>query len=259
VHSSTSITDSGLQTPLYQQIYLLIRNRIMSGEYPDRSLLPSEHQAAKLFNVSRITAKRALNEVAAEGLCVRKRGQGSQVTYRPSTGPLKSDTQGLLDVFSDMNLRTEGQVLEFDYRPADKRIADVLGIEERTEVQRSVRTRRLENKPLSYLITYVPADLGRRYERDHLVHQAPITLLEKTGVEVAHAAQTITASLAEAVSAEALEVKQGSPLLRISRVVRDHDDRVVEYIVGLYRPDQFQYCMSLTRVDDGMRQSWTSD
>ena len=230
----------------------------MSGEYPHRSLLPSEHEAAKMFGVSRITAKRALNEVAAEGLCVRKRGQGSRVTYRPSGGPLKSDAQGLLDAFSDMNLHTEGQVLEFDYRPAGHRIATILEIDDTTEVQRSVRTRRLNGKPLSYLTTYVPADLGRRYERDHLIHQAAVTLLEKTGVEVATAKQTITSTLAEAVAAEALEIKQGAPLLRISRIVRDREDRVVEYIVGLYRPDQFQYDMLLSRVSNGIRQSWAA-
>ena len=229
----------------------------MNGEYPDQSLLPSEHKLANLFGVSRITAKRALNEVAAEGLCIRRRGHGSQVTYNPAGGPLKSDTQGLLDIFSDLYLRTEGQVLEFSYAPAGKRIAEVLEIDESAEVQRSIRTRRLDGKPLSYLTTYVPADLGRHYDRGHLVHQAAVTMLEKTGVEVANAEQSITATLAEAMAAEALEIKQGAPLLRISRIVRDHDNRVVEYIVGLYRPDQFQYSMSLLRVDDGIRQFWT--
>jgi len=230
----------------------------MNGEYPDQSLLPSEHELANLFGVSRITAKRALNEVAAEGLCIRRRGLGSRVTYNPAGGgPLKSDTQGLLDIFSDLYLRTEGRVLEFSYAPAGKRIAEVLEIDESAEVQRSTRTRRLDGTPLSYLTTYVPADLGRHYDRGHLVHQAAVTMLEKTGVEVANAEQSITATLAEAIAAEALEIKQGAPLLRISRIVRDRDNRVVEYIVGLYRPDQFQYSMSLLRVDDGIRQFWT--
>jgi len=257
-HSSLSTTESGVQTPLYQQIYLLIRDRIMSGEHPDGSLLPGEHEAARLFGVSRITVKRALNEIAAEGLCVRKRGQGSTVTYKPTESPLKADTQGLLDIFMDMNLRTEGKVLEFGYGPAGKRIAKIMNVDETTEVQRSVRTRYLDGKPLSYLTTYVPADLGRRYEREHLIRQAPLTLLENTGVEVANASQTITSTLAEAVAAEALEIKQGSPLLRITRTIYDQNERVVEYIVGLYRPDRFQYNMSLTRKNDGDRKSWAA-
>ncbi|MBT3909802.1 MAG: GntR family transcriptional regulator [Rhodospirillaceae bacterium] len=254
--AQTTRPGNGASTPLYQQIYLMIRHQILSGEYPNRTMLPSEHETAKLFGVSRITAKRALNEVAAAGLCVRRRGQGSRVTYTQSGAPLKSDIQGLMDHLADAGLEMEGHVLEFEYIEADGRIAEIMNINKKAEVQRSVRTRRIEGKPLSYLTTYVPAELGRLYERDQLTNQAPLTLLENAGVPIAGAEQTITATLAEAVTAEALEVKQGAPLLRIRRVVFDHRDRVVEFIVGLYRPDQYQYQMSLSRVADGDKRSW---
>ncbi len=254
----TERATGGHQAPLYQQIYLEIRHRIMSGEYPNHSLLPGEHETAGQFGVSRITAKRALNEVAADGLCVRRRGQGSRVTYKPAVGPLKSDVQGLLDFLSDMTMETEGFVLEFDYRAAGRGIAKIMEIAESDEVQRSVRTRRIDGKPLSYLTTYVPAELGRLYKRDHLARQAPLTLLENAGVAVADADQTITATLADAGAAKSLEIKLGAPLLRISRKVFDSNGRVVEYIVGLYRPDQYEYAMSLTRVADGERRSWAT-
>lgn len=256
--STEAVIENGASTPLYRQIYLFFRHQIMSGEYPDASMLPSELETAELFGVSRITAKRALNEVAAEGLCVRKRGQGSRVTYRPSTGPLKSDIQGLMDFIADSDVETEGRVLEFEYLPASPGIAEIMDIDVGAEVQRSVRTRRFEGKPLSYLTTHVPADLGRRFKRQHLTNNAALTLIESTGVEVSHADQTITATLAEARAAEVMEVRQGAPLLRISRVVHDRDDRVVEYIVGLYRPDQYQYRMSLSRIADGDRHTWSA-
>ena len=145
-------TDAHAQSPLYQKIYLIIRDRILSGEYPDQSLLPSEHELAELFGVSRITAKRALNEISAEGLCDRKRGKGSCVTYKPATTPLKTDVQGLLDYLFQMNLATEGFVLEFDYVDASAEIATVMKIAEGEEIQRSVRVRHLEGTPFSYLI-----------------------------------------------------------------------------------------------------------
>ena len=67
------LTDAHSQSPLYQQIYLVIRDRILSGEYPDQSLRPGENELVAQFGVSRITAKRALNELSTEGLCDRKR------------------------------------------------------------------------------------------------------------------------------------------------------------------------------------------
>lgn len=249
---------SGSSTPLYQQIYLRIRHQIMSGEYPNRSLLPTEHETARSFGVSRITAKRALNELAAEGLCVRNRGRGSRVTYDPPTGPLKSDTQGLMDFIADRNLEMSGRVLEFEIVPASRRIAAIMEVPEGTPVQRSVRSRSIGGKALSYLTTYVPAELGAAYDREDLTNQSALTLLERSGVGIDHAEQTITATLAEARAAESLEVKQGAPLLRISRVVYDKQDRVVEYIVGLYRPDQYQFHISLSRVADGEQLSWAT-
>lgn len=256
---SPSKGESDSKPPLYQQIYLLIRDRITNGEYRDQTLLPSEHQMAQLFGVSRITAKRALNELAAEGLCVRKRGQGSRVTYQPSRKPLDSDSQELLNLFSDGHMRAARIVLEFDYRPAGKRIADIMDLDETTEVQHAVIGRSLDGKPLSCVTTYVPADLGRGYNRSHMGTYSTVELLEKTGVKIASAEQTIIATLAEAVTAKRLEVKQGAPLLRISRIVRNHDNCIVEYFVGHYRPDKFQYSKSLTRVDDGIRQFWEGE
>jgi GntR family transcriptional regulator len=250
-------TDAQSQSPLYQQIYLVIRDRILSGEYPDQSLLPSENELAKLFGVSRITTKRALNEISAEGLCDRKRGTGSRVTYKPATAPLKTDVQGLLDYLFQMNLATQGFVLKFDYVAASAEIATVMKIETGAEIQRSVRVRHLDGTPFSYLTTYVPGDLGRLYTREHISSQAVLTVLEKTGVEVAHAEQTITATLAGARAAESLQVKLSSPLLRISRIVFDRNERVVEHIVGLYRPDQYQYRTLLSRVSTGNETTWS--
>ena len=192
-HPLSSGTENETKPPLYQQIYLQIREKITSGDYPDGSLLPTESEAALLFGVSRITVKRAFNELAADGLCVRKRGQGSRVTYKMSATPLKSDFQGLLDVFADMNMNdTEGKVLEFEYIAAGARIAEIFNIEPSAQIQRSVRVLYHERKALSYLTTYVPADLGRQYESLHLVDQPVVTMLEKTGVKVANAEQAIT-------------------------------------------------------------------
>ncbi len=56
--------------------------------------------------------------------------------------------------------------------------------------------------------------------------------------------------------AAGLEVFLGSPLHRISCKVFDPDDWVLEYIFGHYRPDQYRYHMSLTRMLDGKRMSW---
>ena len=78
-----SLLDAGLPTPLYHQIYLILRDRIRAGVLARNALLPGEQELGRLFNVSRITVKRALNELAADGLISRHRGRGSIVTRGP--------------------------------------------------------------------------------------------------------------------------------------------------------------------------------
>ena len=257
-NSVSSVIENRSDASLYKQIYLILRSRILNGEYSNQSVLPGEMEMARQFGVSRITAKRALNDLAAEGLCIRKRGIGSIVTFKPSTGPLQADVQGLLEFLSHVNLNTKAVMLSLEYLPASEKISEILKIPRGTEIQRSTRMRVFEDKPFSYLDTYVPADLGRSMDQSGLGTRAALTLLEDQGVKVKNAEQTITATLADTSIAEALEVSPGSPLLRITRVVFDEKSRVVEYIIGLYRPDRFEYRMMLSRVSDGDTYSWAS-
>jgi GntR family transcriptional regulator len=74
---------------------------------------------------------------------------------------------------------------------------------------------------------------------------------------VGRAEQTITATLADAAVAPLLEVDLGAPLLKISRTVYDQKDRPIEYIVGLYRPDRYQYRMELSRVYSDQASAWS--
>src|SRR5687768_6670605 len=75
--------DATSPTPLYHQIFVLLREKIYRGDYKIDSYLPSEQEIVVSFGVSRITAKRALDEIAAAGLAVREQGRGTRVCIKP--------------------------------------------------------------------------------------------------------------------------------------------------------------------------------
>lgn len=247
-----------LPTPLYHQIFLILRSQILEGRLPPGSLLPGEEEVARQFNVSRITARRALAELAAEGLVTRGRGRGTHVTSRPEPPPVRAGVEGLLENLLAMGLKTRVQVVAFEYEPAAPDVAAALQIAPGTEVQRAVRVRSLEAGPFSYLTTYVPADIGRKFSRAELAREPLLSLLEKSGVTVGSAEQMVSATLADAAVAPLLETAVGAPLLRISRVVQEGSGRPVEYIVGLYRPDRYQFRMSLDRVRGEEQNTWSA-
>ncbi len=249
--------DSRLPTPLYHQIYILLREKILDGVYADNDLVPTEQELTRRFDVSRITAKRALDELAAEGLVIRRRGKGTTVASRVAVPAVDANISGLLENLLMMGLKTKVDIVDFGYEPAADDVAHALDLAVGAAVQRAVRVRSLDGAPLSFTTSYVPAALGRTYGRKDLAAKPLLELLERAGVLIGSADQSIGAVRADAAVAPRLGVRVGSPLLSVTRTVFDQHGRPVEYIAILYRPDRYQYRMKLTRVQGPATKLWS--
>ena len=125
--------------PLYHQIYIALKDAIMNGTIAFGDKMPTEQQLVTVFDVSRITAKRALDELAAENLIVRHRGKGSHVTYRWEPSPVKGPLIGMLKNMSELfqHSSTKAISIEKTIPPAEIRIE--LGLEGGEKVHKVVR------------------------------------------------------------------------------------------------------------------------
>ncbi|MFV3076381.1 GntR family transcriptional regulator [Niveispirillum fermenti] len=248
--------DHTAPTPLYHQIFLVLREKIRSGEFPANAVMPGEQELAKLFDVSRITVKRALNELAAHDLVSRHRGRGTVVTASATLPQVHGSFDNLIDSLKTLGLETQVEVLEVVELPAPPAVASLLDLEPGTPVQRALRLRKLSGEPFSYLIQYMPLDIATRITRAEMETVPTLVLLEQKGVLVHEAEQWITAVAADPPVAAALDLATGSPVLKIERVMRDKKDRAVQLIHGHYRPDRFKYHMRSNRKGAG---SWRAD
>lgn len=248
--------DPASGAPLYQQLFHVLRERIRAGVFASGSLLPSEQELAALTGVSRITVKRALNELASAGLVSRHRGRGTLVTFNPHIPVIKASFENLLESLKIMGLSTEVQLIRAVEAPAPADVAELLGIAEGARVQRATRLRKIEGAPLSYLVTYVPAEIAARFTASRLNTTPLLQLLEEAGHEAVEAEQWVTACAAEGLSAQYLDLNHGAPLLKIIRVMRDREGRGVEVLHGFYRPERFQQHVRLTRRRRGGSDEW---
>ena len=163
--------DPASPTPLYHQIFSLLRDGIYDGRSPGGSYLPSEQELSSEFNVSRITAKRALDELANEGLVVREQGRGTRVCINTHSTSVRGSVKGLVHSLH-ANGRGSVQLLDFDYVAAAEDVAARLGLNVGDEVQRAIRVWQGEDGPFSHLTTFVPGHLGRAWTRDDLMRRA---------------------------------------------------------------------------------------
>lgn len=250
--------DESANTPLYQQIYDLLRAKIMDGTLALNDRLPAEQDLTQVLGVSRITVKRAMNELAVAGLVRRQRGIGTVVIYDVAAPTVKGSFETMIDGLTRMGLETEVQLLDCTIGTASPAISESLNLKSGKSVQRIVRLRRLDGEPFSYLVTYIPYDIADGYDDAQLATESLIKLLEQAGHAPVEAEQTITATQAAPAVAANLGVAPGSPLLRIHRIMKDATGRPVQDITAHYRADRFEYHMRLNR-NNAAETDWTTE
>lgn len=256
---------SQMPLPKYHQIYLLLCEQLAEGRFADG--LPGEFALMEEFGVARVTVRRALEKMAADGLISREPGRGTRPirTATPSMGEggqgisvQRANLGGLLENLVSMGLRTSVKVIDVQTVTASASVAAALQLNLGDAVQKAVRVRSTREGPLSHITTYVPAEVARQFGRRELARKPILVLLEEAGVQVGRAHQTISAKLADATLAQHLDVSVGSALLAVRRLVYDANERPVQWLHGLYRPDRYTYEMQLSRVGGIDAKVWVS-
>lgn len=251
--------NDGLPLPKYHQIYLVLREQLSEGQHA--AGLPGEVSLAEQFGVARVTVRRALQQLQAEGLVERAPGRGTvprPQPVAPAHGTSQARMTGLLENIVTMGLATKVRVLDCDLIPASVAVSQALRLEAGASVQRARRVRSTREGPLSLITTHVPADLAQGFGRRELARKPILILLEEAGVRIGHARQTVSARLADAEAAQHLGVNVGSALLAVTRLIHDDAGRPVQWLHGLYRPDRYEYQMELSRVGSIDAKVWVS-
>lgn len=237
--------DRDAATPLYHQIFLQLRDEILSGERPYGTTLPTEQELSGLFGVSRITARRVLNDLAQEHFVERKRRLGTRVIFKSPAKPIEANIDQAVDSLLALGHGTTVNVIDVALEPASPTVAGMLRLEPGAEVLRAVRVRCLEGDPLGYVVSYVPGKLASVVTQTSLVRGPILRLLDEAGYHAEHADQTIGATLADRQLAEALGVEPRSALLKISRTVYDGNDQPFLVTFAHYRSDRFHIRLDL--------------
>lgn len=250
----------------YHQIYLVLREQLHDGRFDQG--LPGEIALMGQFGVARVTIRRALAQLAEEGLIQREPGRGTRrVTEHPGTARAASARKapekqarltGLLENLVTMGLRTTVKVLSVQRQPASEAVAQALQLDPGTLVQKAERVRYTGEGPLSHITTWVPETVASSFGKRELAQKPILLLLEESGVKVGRAEQTISARLADVEMARHLDVAVGSALLAVRRLIYDQDERPVQWLHGVYRPDRYEYQMQLSRVGSIDAKVWVS-
>lgn len=239
--------DSPTFSPLYRQIKNLMLHALESGEWRPGQAIPSEQELATRFSVSQGTVRKAIDEMAAENLLVRKQGKG---TYVASHNDPRAMFRFLRLVPMDGDLAHPLSVpLDCWRAKAGNEAARMLGIELGAPVTILRRLLRFSGKPVVVDEIYLPGEIfhGLTMEVLQGAHGSLYSLFEsRFGVRMIRAEERIRAVAADRMTSETLRVVEGTPLLSVERVTYTYGDRPVEWRRGLYSTAEHYYLNELS-------------
>ncbi|ETD72248.1 GntR family transcriptional regulator [Pelistega indica] len=234
-------------SPLYKQIKELLLQSLETGEFKPGTMIPSEHDLADRFQVSQGTVRKAIDELAAENVLLRRQGKGTFVAthHEPSVRYrfLRLSADGQVEV-----KRTHSTILSCERLSPTEEQQKIFELSSSDEVVCIKRVMNFSNRPTVYEEIYLPAVLFKGLTFDLLTHEKmPLYGLFEShfGVQLLRCDEKLRAVSAPDSIAKLLHVAVGSPLLSIERIAYTFGEKAVEIRTGFYVTEHYYYRNSL--------------
>ena len=215
--------------PKYYIVKRAIIRKIEKEEYKENELIPSERELTEMFGVSRITVRRAVDELVGENYLYRIQGKG---TY---------------------GMTPRRHVISASTEIADQRRRRLLELGDNERVFRLERIYFADDDPLNHTVTYLPYKLFPGIDAHDFSCESLYSVLgSQYGCQITTATRTIEAVLAEGKIARYLEVSSGTPILHFECVTRGKihgRECPIEFFKCCYRSDKFKFYIN--QVMDG--------
>lgn len=243
--------DRSASRPLHAQIADTLRAEIRDHVIAPGDTLPSEQALQERFGVSRSVVRQALATLTQEGTVRRDPGRAPVAAANVEHRRLVQRVTGLFDQFSRSGLGLSTRVVRLEETSAPARVAHQLGTR---EVLRLERVRAVENEPLSYVRTWLPADrapgLSTSELTDASLHQV---LASRFGIRLVSGRRQIRAVPADTAIAHELDIASSAPLLLLEGSSLDAHGTPVEWFESWHRSDRVTFDVEANESTEQLR------
>jgi GntR family transcriptional regulator len=225
--------------PLYQQLYEILHQKILTHELEPGDMLSPESELTRSYGVSRITVRTVLDMLVKEGLIYRRQGKGTFVAHPK----LEHGLSRIVNFTEDMlqrGFKPSSHVIFSGLIQANQYIAARLRVDVGEELTRLDRLRLADNEPMCvekshFIHRYCPGILNHDYE----ITSLRMIKERDYGIKWLRATQVIRAINALQDIAKLLSVKRDAPLLYIERTSFSQQDIPIEFLQAYYRADRY--------------------
>lgn len=205
--------------PLYQQLYEQLKTEITEGRLQPGEKMPTELQLIDLYNVSRITVRKALDMLTEDNLVIKRSGKGSFVTP-PKLHENIYGSQSFTITCQLNNLESYTTLLSWEIRPATSYDLEQLQLTPGSNIIFVSRLRHADNTPIMIEKTYLKCDEFKYILDENLSETSLYALIDKhTSESQRKILRTIEISTANTEQAKLLQLNKGAPLLLCNEIV----------------------------------------
>lgn len=221
-------------------------SRLIDGKIlKDGAKMPTESQVCELFQVSRITVRQAMSELAQAGYIERVQGKGSFVKVQKTNMQL-NHLQGFSEEMKAKGKTPSTQPISLEVTPCDRDVATRLELEEDARVTSICRLRLADGEPVAVEHVFIPfylcPQLAQWDGRGSLYHQ-----LAEYGLKVCRATQDISAGFTPRGVCDLLNIPPRTPTLQIERVTYLENNTPLEFVRSVYRSDRYTFHVEMSR------------
>lgn len=239
--------DKDAPLPLYHQVREALMTLITDGALQEGSLIPTEREIGEKLQVSRITVRRAIDELVREGYLVTQQGKGTFVA-RPKIKRRTTQMKSFSEQMLEEGHRPGSQLLSLRHEKATGHVASMLQIKTDDWIWVVERLRYADDEPICISLTYLNLPLEVVLTPAELQRETSLwAIMEKKGIRLKKSEATVQAIPAGEREAELLQIETGLPLLLVEGVVYTDDDAPVEYHQMFNRGDRYKYSIQSSR------------
>lgn len=245
--------DKKIPIPYYYQIQQQIIDTIENSEWKPDEFIPSERELSDKFRVSRITTRKALDNLMIEGYIKKIKGKGAVVAKPRIEEQLFNKLIGTFQDLKDKGFDIKNKILSFGIIKAEKNITKELGLSENEGVVKFERLRYIDNEPYHFSRTFMPEKICPDFKEEFLIDNSLIQVLEKKyGLKIYKVKRILQASVATIEDSKLFEIKIGSPILTFFNTAYIKDGTAIEYTLNKIRGDmsKFEIEISSEKVED---------
>lgn len=236
--------DRRLAEPSYRQLTDRLRALIESGEIADGQSLPSERTLAEMLALSRVTVRRAYDELRAQDMLHTHGRAGVVAKTPPRLTPRLGKLKGFTEEMRELGMEPSTRLLERAVLQ-DRTIASMVNKPSTTRFLRLLRLRLGDEIVLSRELAWYDLSAAPEMEDWDAVGSAYRFLTERCGITFSHGEQTIEAILSSVEDCAAFGFSEPQPCLLMKRKTFSRAGQIVEYVEGTFRGDAYAYRLEL--------------